>query len=249
MEKVEGKRKGTKKRDYGNEYVSVTEVLGGIRKIGLEMWYKSHTKEECDRLSEKAKEIGSQIHELIESYVKGKEGVVKTKYQEEVNNGLKSFIKFRKEHPEIELEWAEQKIINDKFELNGTLDCIGKEKGETVIIDWKTGEAKEKEVPEIYTEYLIQLSGYTALHEGYLCEVRAPRFKFIKKGYVVCLAKDKEGYGIKEVGVEELHRIFTDVFFPLLMYAQGRKKLEKRIKEEKKKVKDNSLSFTSDTKK
>lgn len=103
-----------------------------------------NTKEECDHLSAKAKEIGTQIHELIESYVKGEEGSVKTKYEEEVNTALKSFLKFRKEHPQIKLKWAELQMSDDYLELNGTLDCIGEEDGEIVIIDWKTGECKKK---------------------------------------------------------------------------------------------------------
>jgi hypothetical protein len=231
------KEKGTKKkkRDYGNDYVSVTQVLDAIRKPGLEMWFKLHSKEECDNLSAKAKEIGTQIHELIESYVKEEEGLVKTKYQEEVNNGLKSFLKFRKEHPEIKLKWAEFQMSNRDLELNGTLDCIGEEKGETIIIDWKTGECKGKEKPEIYFEYVLQVGAYVSLYNG--C---GGTDNYIEKAYIIVFAKDKEEYALKEVDIGTLCQAY-DVFLWLLRYVQKRKELEKMMKEnEKEKSKCNT---------
>ncbi|MDR1104176.1 MAG: PD-(D/E)XK nuclease family protein [Endomicrobium sp.] len=245
-------KKTSKKRDYGNDYISVTEVLGAVRKIGLEMWYKHHSAKECDELSEKAKEIGTQIHELIESYVKGEEGKVKTKYQEEVNNGVKSFLKFRKEHPEIKLEWAEQRITNDLLELNGTIDCIGKVidlrvkdlkvkdlkvkdpnvDREPVIIDWKTGTCKGKDAPEIYTEYILQVGAYSHLYN-----TNASPRDLVRKAYIVVLAKDKEAYGLKEVDCEELWQGYV-AFCSLLEYVKNRKELEKMLKKDLKEVKE-----------
>jgi ATP-dependent exoDNAse (exonuclease V) beta subunit len=213
------------KRDYGNNYLSVTEVLGHVRKIGLEMWYKQHTAKECDELSEKAKEIGTQIHELIESYVKGQKAIIKTKYQEEVNNGLKSFLKFRKEHPEIKLEWAEQKITNDDIKLNGTIDCLGKDSEGKVIIDWKTGECKQNDFPTIYTEYLLQLGAYAFLYDSFF-----KRKEIVKKAYVVVLAKDQEAYAIKELDYKELWQP-AKTFFCLLDFVQNKKELEKMLKD------------------
>ncbi|MDR2251829.1 MAG: PD-(D/E)XK nuclease family protein [Endomicrobium sp.] len=214
-----------KKRDYGNDYVSVTDVLNAIRKPGLEMWFKMHSKEECDALSKKAKEIGTQLHALIESYVKGEEGSVKTLYQDEVNTALKSFLKFRKEHPNIRLEWAELKISNCVLELNGTIDCIGEESGKRVLIDWKTGECKGKEKPEIYPEYLLQVGGYALLYDR--CKDTKD---IIDKAYIVVLAKDKEAYSLKEISKDML-TTSSDVFFCLLAYVTIKKDLEKMMKE------------------
>ncbi|MDR1104267.1 MAG: PD-(D/E)XK nuclease family protein [Endomicrobium sp.] len=216
-----------KKRDYGNDYFSVTEILGAIRKIGLEMWYKTHTAQECDEISAKSKEIGTQIHEMIESYVKEKEGVVKTKYKEEVNTGLKSFLKFRSEHPEIKLKWAEQKLTNDDLKLNGTVDCIGEENGDLVIVDWKTGECKEKELPAIYPEYILQVSAYAALYE--IC--MKPKSS-IRKAYVIVFAKDKEAYALKEVDSEMLFKGY-ETFGYLLRYVEKNEELKEMIKKKK----------------
>jgi RecB family exonuclease len=216
--------KKNNKRDYGNDYLSVTEVLGNVRKIGLEMWYKHHTAKECDELSEKAKEIGTQIHELIESYVKEREGIVKTKYQEEINNGLKSFLKFRKENPHIKLKWTEQKITNDDIKLNGTIDCVGKDSDGKVIIDWKTGQCKQNDVPPIYTEYLLQVGAYAYLYDRFF-----KKKEMINKAYIVVLAKDKEAYVIKELHYNELLQA-TKTFLFLLEFVQNKKELEKMLK-------------------
>ncbi len=92
------------RRDYDNDFPSVTTVLGVLRKIGLEMWMKYNTAKFCDEASEKGKLIGTQIHEAIENYILKNKVVVETEYGNEVTNVLKGFMLFQREHPEIVLE-------------------------------------------------------------------------------------------------------------------------------------------------
>ena len=48
------RQSGTADR-YTNKYPSVTTVLGVLRKLGLEMWFKNNTAQYCDEESRKGK--------------------------------------------------------------------------------------------------------------------------------------------------------------------------------------------------
>ena len=131
-----------KQKRYDNDYPSVTEVLGVLRKIGLEVWFKNNTAQFCNEESRKGKIIGNQIHKLIQDLIDGKETKLTTEYDYEVQNAVKSFAKFRAENPQIILKRAEIKLFSVKYGYNGRLDCLAID-GVLVILDWKTGNAGE----------------------------------------------------------------------------------------------------------
>ena len=197
------------KRKYDNEYPSVTTVLGVLRKIGLEMWFKWNTAKFCDEASEKGKLIGTQIHEAIENYILKKEVKVTTEYGEEVSNVLKSFMLFRKEHPEIELEWSEITLTSKAHGYNGTMDCRAVRASSSIILDWKSGECKKKDAPVIYDEYKYQVAAYVYAYN----EVNNAN---IDTAIIVCFAKDKVSYILYEMNWEEISSCFKEVFLPAL---------------------------------
>ena len=57
---------------YDNKYPSVTQILCVLRKIGLEYWFKYNTAQFCDEESKRGIEVGTQIHEAIETHIRGK---------------------------------------------------------------------------------------------------------------------------------------------------------------------------------
>ena len=199
------------KRDYQNDYPSVTTILGVLRKIGLEWWYKTNTLAYIEEKSNRGKEIGTQIHEAIQSYIETGKASISTQYAEEVTYALKSFMLFKKEHPEILLKRSEVPLTSEKYKFNGTLDCMG----DIFIADWKTGECKEKEKPVIYDEYLFQVSAYVNLWN----EVNNAN---IDKAIIVCVAKDKIAYNLYEMNKQEIEICFNRVFLNALeiYYAQ-----------------------------
>lgn len=196
------------KRDYGNSFPSVTQVLGVLRKIGLEIWFKNNTAQFCNEKSKKGKEIGTQIHECIQNHIDKQEVKLETQYAEEVTNALNSFMRFKKEHPEIKLKKAEIQITSEKYGYNGTLDCLGNN-GKLVLVDWKTGECKERSEPKIYPEHIDQACAYV---KAYNEEKKTN----IKKAYVVVLAKDAISYGIREIEEQEIDESFENVFLSAL---------------------------------
>jgi len=207
----------TAKRQYNNDYPSVTTILGVLRKVGLEMWFKYNTAKFCDEKSEKGKLIGTQIHEAIEAYVLKQEVKVDTEHAEEVSNALKGFMKFRKEHPEFILEWSEEMLTSEVHKFNGTMDCKAIRDGVPVILDWKTGEAKKKDTPAIYDEYKYQVAAYVkAFNEVHGTDIGT--------AIIVSMAKDKEAYSLYEMGKDEIEDCFNKAFLPALSIYNYQKK-------------------------
>lgn len=203
------------KREYNNDYPSVTQVLNVLRKIALEAWFKKNTPEFIQQESKRGKDIGTQIHECIHNYIQTGESKIETEFAEEVTNALKSFMLFRKEHPEIELKNAEVPLTSEIHRYNGTIDCIGND----IIVDWKTGNAKEEEKPAIYPEYLYQVSAYVFLWNE-------TQKENIKQAVIVAIAKDKVAYNLEYMDLKKLEECFYEVFVPALRICnyQRRKK-------------------------
>lgn len=208
-------------RAYENSYPSVTQVLDVLRKIGLENWFKWNTPQFIKEASNKGKEIGTQIHNAIEAFILGQEVKVTTIYKNEVMNALNSFMLFRKEHPEITLQLSEVMMTSEQYKYNGTLDNISKIGDEVVVLDWKTGEAKAKERPDIYDEYVHQVSAYVMAYN----EINHTD---IKRAIIVSLAKDKVAYNYREITEKEIWESFSEVFLPALKiwYYKNKKKGE-----------------------
>jgi CRISPR/Cas system-associated exonuclease Cas4 (RecB family) len=206
------------KRQYNNELPSVTTILGVLRKIGLEMWFKYNTAKFCDEKSEKGKLIGTQIHEAIENYILKNKVEVSTEHAEEVNNALKSFMLFRKEHPEFILEWSEEMLTSNVHGYNGTMDCRASKDGNVIVMDWKTGEAKKKDSPVIYDEHKYQVSAYVKAYN----EVHG---EDIGLALIVCFAKDKVAYSMYTMERAEIDGCFNEAFLSCLKiynYQKGR---------------------------
>jgi len=194
-----------KHRQYENDYPSVTEILGCLRKKGLEFWFKNNTPQFIKEKSERGKLAGTQIHEVIQKYIEGEIPSVETAYAEEVSNALNSFVLFRQEMPEIILKKAEIPLTSEVHRFNGTIDCMG----EGILVDWKSGEAKDKEKPAIYDEAKTQVAAYVKLWN----EVNNAN---IEKAIIVVLAKDKIAYNIYEMGKQEIDDCFNEVFLSCL---------------------------------
>jgi len=193
------------KRNYENKYPSVTSILGVLRKLGLEYWFKVNTLAYIEEKSSKGKLIGTQIHEAIQGFIENGKVKIDTQHAEEVSNALNSFMLFRKENPNIIMKRSEIALTSEKYKFNGTIDCMG----DTILTDWKTGEAKEADKPKIYDEYKYQVAAYVYLWN----EVNNAN---IEKAVIVALAKDKIAYNIYEMGKQEIDDCFNEVFLSCL---------------------------------
>lgn len=197
------------KRQYDNLFPSVTQVLAVLRKIGLEFWFKKNTLAFIQTESKRGKLIGKQIHEGIESHIELNEVNVQTEYANEVMNALKGFMQFKKDHPEIKLYKSEMMLTSNVHGYNGTLDALGEIGNVPIIFDWKTGQAKEKDKPDIYDEYIYQVSAYVKAYN----EVTG---NIVNRAFILVLAKDKIAYNLREVSKDEIDVSFKEVFLSAL---------------------------------
>jgi len=205
-------------RDYQNDYPSVTQILGVLRKIGLEMWFKWNTAAFCDEKTKKGAEIGTQIHKGIEEYINTGALKIETEYTEEVTNAIKSFALFRKENPQYTLKNSEKQLLSQLHKCNGTLDCEATEGNEDIIFDWKTGECKKKDKPSLYNEMKYQVSAYVMFND----EMTG---KTTNKAAILILAKDKIAYNLYLMDRQEIENHFNEAFLPALkIYNHEHKK-------------------------
>lgn len=201
-------------REYDNDYPSVTTILGVLRKIGLEHWYKVNTIDFINKAMSKGRLVGTQTHKAIEHYILTGEAKIETEYPDEVTNTLKSFILFRKENPELLMKLSEEKLTSETYKYNGTLDAPAP----PVLFDWKSTEKKDKEKPPIYDEAKYQTAGYVNLwNEKYPDNP-------INTVYIVSLAKDAIAYDFYKMEKEEIEGHFNNVFLSCLkIYNHQRK--------------------------
>jgi hypothetical protein len=203
-----------RKREYDNEFPSVTQVLDCLRKPGLEMWYRINTPQFIQEAMVKGRTIGTATHAAIESYINTGALTIDTEYPDEVTMALNSFVLFRKEHPEIKLRHSETKMTSLVHGVNGTMDIVGEIEIENLAGDWKTTAAKDKEKPEIYDEAKTQVSAYRALWNELFPATPLDR------AFIVSLAKDKVAYAFEIIEKEELESRFNEIFLSALKIKQ-----------------------------
>lgn len=205
------------KREYQNDFPSVTQVLGVLRKPALENWYMVNTAEFCRKESARGKKIGTEIHQVIQSYIETGSARIDTEHPDEVTNALKSFMAFRKDYPDVKLRRSEMSLTSEGYGdegygYNGTIDCMGILENEPIILDWKTGKAKDDDFPPIYDEYKWQVSAYVYLFNDHLPKKEDE----IQSAIIVSVAKDKVAYDTQIMFKDEIDACFFNLFLPCL---------------------------------
>lgn len=199
-----------RKREYENDFPSVTQVLDVLRKPGLEQWYKVNTPQLIRDAMIRGRTIGTATHDAIESYINTGLLTTDTEYPDEVTMALNSFVLFRKEHPEIKLRQSETKMTSLKHGFNGTMDIIGEIDISVLAGDWKTTAAKDEEKPTIYDEAKTQVSAYRELWNELNPSSQLDR------AFIVSLAKDKIAYAFEIIEKDELDSRFNEIFLSAL---------------------------------
>lgn len=166
--------------------LGITSVLGTIAKPALMYWavnqaiellerklvcgqiidevQKKELLEEARRLhtvrKTKAANIGTMIHEWVETYVKAKITAKQTPnlpMNEQMQNACNAFLMWEKE-TNAKFFHSERKVYSRKHQYAGTLDLEGEVDGKPVIIDIKTSSG-------IYPEMAYQTSAYLKARE------------------------------------------------------------------------------------
>ncbi len=140
----------------GVEIPSVTQVLGVLAKPQLYRWYAKNGWDECERIKKDSGELGSRLHEAIETLLKGEEPPQLAKREADMLH-LFFLWKEEKDFQPFELE---RKVVSERHKFHGTFDAMGLfgVSKELIICDWKTSS-------QISVEYPLQLAAYAAAYE------------------------------------------------------------------------------------
>ena len=126
-----------------------------IQDNGIDSLEKAKT--EWRTVKDEACDIGSEVHGIIEKYIKyGRDTI--GELRPEVENAFLAFLDWEKTTGVI---WhaSECRVYNSRVHIAGTFDAIGEIEGKHYLIDFKSSKGH-------YSEYELQLAGYfSALRE------------------------------------------------------------------------------------
>ena len=154
----------------GNMYPSITTILGaGSDNSWKDAWIARVGQEEADRVSKKATNRGTAVHELVEKYLRN--DPVYTKGHMPANIlSFKNIKPFLDEHLGM-IAGLEIPLYSDKLRVAGRVDCIAEWDGIWSIVDFKTSK-KEKSRDDIHN-YFMQESAYAMMmfeRTGIVCK-------------------------------------------------------------------------------
>lgn len=142
----------------GNEYPSVTTMLGYQEKPWLENWRQMLGREKADKETKRCADRGTAIHELIEKYLNNKQDFLKGAKREYVA-GFNQ-IKPRLNHIN-NIRAQEIALYSDTLKLAGRVDCVGEYDGTLSIVDFKTSNNNKDR--DMVQDYFLQCTGYAIM--------------------------------------------------------------------------------------
>jgi genome maintenance exonuclease 1 len=148
-------------------YPSITSVLSGTKSKAAEealaAWRAALGEEKAAEFSKRATDHGTNVHLLIERYLKHEDVKAPISGAPVPENDLKDFNALKLQLNKIEEVWGQEvPLYSTKYEVAGRCDCIGVFAGKPVIIDFKTsGRIKSDKDIE---DYKVQLAFYAEAH-------------------------------------------------------------------------------------
>ena len=161
LESVTTESGRTYKTPSGNTYPSITTVLSSYNKKALLEWRQRVGEEEANRVSRKASNRGTKLHNTVEKYLLNEMSPLQM--HTIMPDTKELFLKLK---PLLDIHvnniyGIEQPLFSDKLRLAGRCDCIGEWDGKISIIDWKTANYN-KEKSQI-ANYFMQATAYAEM--------------------------------------------------------------------------------------
>lgn len=140
----------------GNQYPSVTTVLGAKPKPELDEWRARVGAREADRITRTSTVAGEKLHKACENYLLGKE-------VGRLDPAIKRM--FNKIRPELDkidvVRGIEIPMWSDYLKVAGRSDCIAVYEGELTIIDFKN--SRREKLREWIEGYFLQGTIYAMM--------------------------------------------------------------------------------------
>jgi len=145
-----------------------------------------------DQIKDDAADLGSLVHKYIDQIIQGK---MPPDLTPEMEPAVTGFIEWWK-NSQIELVMGDTKVASLIHSYGGSLDALGRQNGEYVILDWKTSNG-------VYDEYALQVAAYWQA----FAETYGPA---CQRGYIVRFSKKLPvEFEVREVAnLEESFRAF-----------------------------------------
>jgi len=186
----------------GKKYPSITTVLSGRSKEGINKWRKSVGDDVANQIMRTAAKRGTAVHQLVEDYLNNTE----LSNQDVLPLALFSILK-----PELDdinnIALQEGGLYSDKWGIAGRVDCIAEYKGKLSVIDFKTSTKEKKE--EWVENYFIQGSAYCEMYEErYGTSINQVVILIVTEdGAVQSFIKDKKDYlPLLKPAIEEFNK-------------------------------------------
>ena len=143
----------------GESYPSVTTVLSDSKKQGIIDWRKRVGEKEANKISTKASRRGTKVHKLCEDYLNNE-----STFKDYTPDNVEMFKSIQPTLNEIEVVYAQERtLFSHHLKTAGRVDCVGKFRGKTHIIDFKTSNKPKKW--EWIDNYFMQGSAYSVMWE------------------------------------------------------------------------------------
>jgi len=137
--KETGRKYGT---PTGNSYPSITTVLSIKSKDAIAAWRKRVGAEEANKISYRASQRGTAVHEIAEKYVNNDEYYMHGYMPNIINdfNQIKDILDER-----IGTVYGQElPLYSDHLGVAGRVDCVAEFDGKLSIIDYKTSSKTKK---------------------------------------------------------------------------------------------------------
>ena len=196
----------------GDKLVSITSVISWInREIFLD-WRKRVGTQEADKITKASTSRGTDMHTLVEYYLKN----------EELPSvqPLSEFL-FKQAKPQLNLidniHALETSLYSSRLGVAGTVDCIAEYDGELSVIDFKT--SKKPKPRKWIDHYFVQCAAYA-------CMLYEMSGIMVKKFVIIMSCEDGECVVYEEYNKRKYIKMLSEyirdfVEFKLQEYAKS----------------------------
>tara|TARA_B100000424_G_C22923774_1_gene491441 strand:- start:1061 stop:1747 length:687 start_codon:yes stop_codon:yes gene_type:complete len=142
----------------GQNYPSVTSILGIRKKEGLVKWRESIGEDVANWEMNRAARRGKSFHKLVEQYLNNETPSIR----DVLPLGL-----FRLAKPYIDqinnIRLLEKIMVSPKLTIAGQVDCVAEYNGKLSVIDFKSANKERKE--DWIENYFLQCTAYSSMYE------------------------------------------------------------------------------------
>ena len=142
----------------GQNYPSVTSILGIRKKEGLQKWRDSIGEDVANWEMNRAARRGKSFHKLVEQYLNNETPSIR----DVLPLGL-----FRLAKPYIDqinnIRLLEKIMVSPNLTIAGQVDCVAEYNGKLSVIDFKSANKERKE--DWIENYFLQCTAYSSMYE------------------------------------------------------------------------------------